>query len=180
MHFNVQITQIIHLTNIEKYILVTRENASLLYTRLSNQYKSWKPNWSEMDGHLQGWITVSIFPCRWEEFGDSPAPGPKGRVPKNIQRGWGVCLCCQTTSLWTSASNRGEGQSTDCQILTLCGLMRCPFRCMQLQGVEFCVHLGPTGKVHNFQNDVCASQLLCDTCLSSALGEWEDGGDSAK
>lgn len=35
-----KITQIIHLTNIEKYILVTRENASLFYTRLSNHYKS--------------------------------------------------------------------------------------------------------------------------------------------
>ena len=126
-----KITQIIHLTNIEKYILVTRENASLLYTRLSNQYKSWKPGkecWvptgQESDGHLQERIAVSIS-LQVGVLGQPLLQDPKeGSTTEHPKEGGGVSACvARPPPCEPVLQTEGRGRAWTANILTLCWLI---------------------------------------------------------
>lgn len=80
-----KIAQIIHLSSLEKYILVTRENASLCYRRraiianLENPEGSVKPN-SQLVRNPMSICRNSLLcarPCG-QELGTATALGPKG------------------------------------------------------------------------------------------------------
>lgn len=139
------------------------------------------PTGQKSDGHLQGWITVSIsLQVRvWgQPLLQDPKEGPKEH-PKGSGGGVSACVArpphCEPV-----LQTEGRGRAQTAKILILCGLIEMSFQMHAVTRCRVPVHLGPTGKVHNFQNDICASQLLCDTCLGFNPGEWEDGGDSAK
>lgn len=184
-----KISQIIHLTNIEKYILVTRENASLFYTRLSHHYKSWKPrkecraqfpNGQESDGLLQGQVALCISP-QAAVWGQPLLQDPwEGRVPRqSIQKEEGSAyifrpLLCE---LMLQTERRAEHwqscPNSDPVFINRDVWYWSPFRFMQLQGVDLLCIWDPVG-TYTISKRMSLRHSLRVTSAQDSTGKSEE------
>lgn len=184
-----KISQIIHLTNIEKYILVTRENASLFYTRLSHHYKSWKPRkecraqfptGQESDGLLQGQVAlfISLQAAVW---GQPLLQDPwEGRVPRqSIQKEEGSAyifrpLLCE---LMLQTERRAEHwqscPNSDPVFINRDVWYWSPFRFMQLQGVDLLCIWDPVG-TYTISKRMSLRHSLRVTSAQDSTGKSEE------